>query len=92
MITVSEAIQLLGKKARDKVTGFVGVVECASFDLYGCIQVVLKPPVNDKGEMADGKWFDVNRIEIAPDERVMPMPQFAKPFADTTGPAEKPRQ
>ena len=81
-----DQIDLLGYRAKDKITGFSGVVSSVCFDLYGCIQVALSPPANDKGEIPEGRWFDVARIEIS-HERVMSPPSR---WATDKGPAEKP--
>lgn len=68
-------LELLGLTVRDRVTGFRGVVESISWDLYGCIQAVVRPPVDDKGAMPDGKWCDVLRLEVLRDHaRVMEIP------------------
>lgn len=90
--SINSHVNLLGLKAKDKVTGFTGVIEIVYFDLYGCIQVVLRPPVNDKGESPDGKWFDASRMEIISNERVMKMPDYDKGYVaeGNKGPAEKP--
>ncbi len=86
-------IDLLGKNARDRVSGFQGVVVTVSFDLFGCIQAVLSPPVDKDGKKPDSHWFDVNRLEVLDAKRVMPVPEFAaKPQAHMHGPAEKPVQ
>lgn len=66
--------------------------------MFGCIQVVIKPPVDKDGKITEGGWFDVNRVEIVNDERVMPVPAFdtkapkfgKTPASHTHGPAEKP--
>jgi hypothetical protein len=62
-----------------------------SFNLYGCVQFALTPPVDEKGAIPDGRWFDANRLEIQQDvKRVMPVPEFAaKPAEHDRGPAEK---
>ena len=73
-------INLLGLKAEDVVTGFSGVISTMSFDLYGCVQAVLTPPVNEKGEMKDGKWFDVTRLNVTANEPVMERPDFSKGY------------
>ena len=84
-------IDLLGKTAKDLITGFTGVVSSVSFDLYGCIQVALTPPVDKDGKLADGRWLDVNRLEILDEKRCMPVPKFsATPAKHDHGPAEKP--
>lgn len=88
-----EHLDLLGKTGKDRVTGFVGVISSISFDLYGCVQVVLCPPLDKDGKMQDGRWFDANRIEITNHERCMPVPQFAaRPQEHMHGPAEKPER
>lgn len=73
-------MDLLGLKAKDKVTGFTGVIATMSFDLYGCVQAVLTPPVDKDGEMKDGKWFDVTRLKILDDTPVMDQPDFSKGY------------
>ena len=92
MNILQKHVDLLGQHARDKVTGFVGVVDSISFDLYGCVQAVVRPPAKD-GEVKDGRWFDVHRLVILDKPRAMPVPSFPQlASADgthTKGPAEK---
>jgi hypothetical protein len=91
-------IDLLGRTAKDRVTGFTGVVVTISFDLFGCVQAILSPPVNKDGKKEDGHWFDVNRLELQGKSRKMPVPEFgdapaefgATPQTHSHGPAEKP--
>lgn len=91
---ISETIDLLGTRAIDKVTDFEGVITSVSFDLYGCVQCVVTPPKKTDGELADSRWFDVNRLNVVNDGRVMPVPDFekvaTKPADYAHGPAEKP--
>ena len=86
---MKEYLDILGYKVRDRVTGFVGVATSVCFDLYGCVQVVVRAEVKD-GKIEEGSWFDHKRLEICarplqlgvteaqvkPPERVMPMPTF----------------
>lgn len=72
--------ELLGLKVTDKVTGFKGVVVSLSFDLYGCIQAVVKPAMDDKGEMKDGHWFDVTRLSVDDNTPVMVLPNFSSGY------------
>lgn len=89
---LSAHVDLLGKTARDKVSGYQGVVVTVAFDLFGCVQAILKPPVDKDGKIQDGHFFDVNRLEIVDAPRVMPVPEYAsKPAEHKHGPAEKPR-
>ena len=53
----------LGVKAKDKVTGFKGIITGRAQYLYGCDQYVIVPEVNKEGN-AEGAWFDEGRIEV----------------------------
>jgi hypothetical protein len=53
----------LGKKARDKVTGFTGIIIGRIEYLFGCNQYGLAPEVVN-GEIKDTNWFDEGRIEV----------------------------
>lgn len=53
----------MGKKARDKVTGFEGVIVAKISYLTGCDQYGITPPAKD-GEVKSTQYFDVGRIEI----------------------------
>lgn len=92
--TIAEKhINLLGFEGKDKVTGFTGVITTMSFDLYGCIQLVLTPKVQDgKQEYPNGNWFDITRIDITSHERAMDMPNYSKGYVSEgkKGAAEKP--
>lgn len=90
-------LDLLGKTAKDRVTGLTGTVTSISFDLFGCVQAVISPPVDKDGKCVDGRWLDVNRLEILDEKRAMPVPEFDKkpkfgatPATHAHGPAEKP--
>jgi len=81
---------LLGKTGYDLVTGFKGVVTCVSYDLYGCIQVILSPGIDKDGKAQEGRWFDTKRIQIINDQLVMPIPDFRPEVKQVIGSAEKP--
>ena len=53
----------LGKKAKDKVTGFEGTMTGYAHYLYGCDQYLLVAK-SEKRKMADAQWFDDGRIEV----------------------------
>jgi hypothetical protein len=54
---------LFGKKAKDKVTGFSGIIIGKCEYLYGCTQYGISPEAKD-GKVNDTHWFDEGRIEI----------------------------
>jgi len=76
MGTYERHINLLGYKAKDKVTGFAGTIDSVCFDLYGCVQCSLRPQIDKDGKIPDGHWFDVTRLSIDTTERVVDMPNF----------------
>ncbi len=88
---ITATIDLLGYRAKDKVTGLEGVVSSVCFDLYGCVQAALTPPAKE-GTVPSGHWFDVQRLEVST-VRVMTPPDFnaraAIPAEYDSGPAEK---
>lgn len=92
MTAVKKHLDLLGKKARDRVTGFTGVVASISFDLYGCVQAILNPGADNDGKLRDQVWFDVARLEILDHTPVMDPPnfEFGAQAEGKQGPAEKP--
>jgi hypothetical protein len=81
-------LALLGFKVRDIVTNFEGVVESIGFDLYGCVQAVVKPSVVDeKGQPQEGRWFDLKRLVALSDSPIMPVPSFEVVPGGTNKPA-----
>jgi hypothetical protein len=61
----------LGKTARDKYTGFEGLVTGRVEYLTGCEQFLLQPrKLDDKGQPIEPKWLDVDRIEEVVAEQV----------------------
>ena len=52
----------LGVKAKDKISGFEGIVIGKAQYLTGCDQVCLKPSVDKDGKMQDAHWFDEGAV------------------------------
>lgn len=75
--TITNHLKLLGLKVRDKVTNFEGVVISIGFDLFGCIQALVKPVVNDNYKMEDPCWLDVTRLIIVSKSPVMKVPNYS---------------
>ena len=73
-------LEMLGLKVQDHVTGFNGVVTSMSFDLYGCVQAVVTPPVDKSGETKNGQWFDVTRLKVLKNKPVMDRPNFSRGY------------
>ena len=54
----------LGDLARDKITGFTGVVECVSYWLNSCRRVTLQPIEMKDGLPVSNKTFDGPQVEV----------------------------
>lgn len=54
----------LGLTAKDKITGFTGVITGHCEYISGCDQMLLTPKVKEDGTAQDGRWFDKQRIVI----------------------------
>lgn len=92
MNSMKRHIEILGMRVADKVTGFAGVATSISFDLYGCIQVLVNPGIGADGKLGELIWFDVSRINVSSDSPVMDIPDFESGYVSDglKGPEEKP--
>jgi len=57
----------LGKKAKDKISGFTGIITSRIQYLTGCDQYGIKPKIKADGEPIEVSYFDEGRIEIVGD-------------------------
>lgn len=89
MSKVAKAFKFLGTRQKDQVTGFSGVVTSVCFDINGCIQGCVKPPLDKDGKMPDGYWIDLDRLTPDGQPAMAPFP-YELPRKFVAGPAEKP--
>ena len=54
----------LGQKAKDKITGFTGILTGKAEYLTGCTQYSIQPDVKESGDFIEARWFDEGRLEI----------------------------
>ena len=55
----------LGQKARDRISGYEGIVISRLEFISGCIQYCIKPDkLDEKGKPFDGEYIDEGQIEI----------------------------
>jgi len=94
MMNLKKHLDLLGMKVKDRITGFNGVVATVGFDLYGCVQAIVNPGLDEKGDIRESRWFDVNRLIVTDTEPVMDRPNFEWTPQSISeagkGPAERP--
>jgi hypothetical protein len=85
-----KGFSILGYVVEDRVSGVVGVATSISFDLYGCVQMLVRPRVDLEGKLPEAHWFDLSRLKRT-DDRVMEPIGFLMPDSqDTPGPEQKP--
>lgn len=78
-MNIEHHLALLGHEVKDRVSDFTGVVTSVSFDLFGCVQAVVRPrALDDKGNLKDACWFDVSRLERTSTSPLMAVPSFDK--------------
>lgn len=76
---------MIGRTAKDKVTGFSGIVTGVVHYLTGCHQALVVPKVKEAHEMPTGQWIDVQRLECNREE-----PALEIDNGDATGPDAAP--
>lgn len=54
----------LGQKAKDKVTGYTGVINAVARYINGCNKYSVQAPVDKDMKMPDSFWFDELSIEV----------------------------
>ncbi len=77
---------LLGKKVKDKVSGFIGVATGKHTFLAGCDRYSVQPPVDKEGKLPEIQTFDDPQLEIVKEKKVVvkgkkpggPMPVIPK--------------
>ena len=57
----------LGSKVKDIVSGFEGIATARIEYMNGCVQYYITPKVSKDGELKDGRWFDVQQVEVCSD-------------------------
>ena len=63
--------KLLGRKVRDIITGYAGIVTGYVRYLTGCNQVLVVPRIGKDGKRDNGEWFDVQRIVRVGESRIV---------------------
>jgi hypothetical protein len=58
---------LLGKKVKDQISGFTGVVTGVCHYITGCHQLLIQPACKLDGDAVESRWMDMDRCEVMPD-------------------------
>ena len=54
----------LGDMVEDVLTGFKGRAIARATYLYGCVQLLIQPTVNEKGELPENAWVDEPQLKV----------------------------
>ena len=74
----------LGDRARDRISGFIGIVTGRSLYLVGCDHLQLSPEtLSDKGDRRDSCWFDAPQLELV-DVGAVPPESLIEPDTPAT--------
>lgn len=77
---------MLGRRAKDKITGFTGTITGRAEYISGCSQLLLCPPLDKDGKSQSSQWFDEQRLELLDGEPITldnertPGPDMAAPI------------
>jgi len=55
---------ILGKKCRDRVSGFTGVAVSTHHYLHGCTRVSVQPAIDKDGKLPEAQAFDLPSLEV----------------------------
>lgn len=61
---MSKFIHELGLEAKDKITGFKGIIIGRCNHITGCDTYGLKAKMDKEGKTHDAKWFDEGTVEV----------------------------
>ncbi len=77
----------LGMTAKDKITGFRGIIMGFARYLTGCDQYLIQPTIKSKSEFPENHWFDEGRLILKGDKKIQQESVMGKdPGADTPAP------
>jgi len=54
----------LGRKVKDRITGFEGIAIAETTYLNGCHQFLIDSGLNKDGEMKDREWVDAVQLKV----------------------------
>lgn len=65
----------MGVQVKCRITGFVGIVAGRTEYINGCIQWLVKPPVDKDGKSVEGQWIDECNLEVIGDGIIVVTPE-----------------
>lgn len=74
MTQTEQAFTILGKRVKERVSKLEGIATAVSFDLYGCVQVLVNHGIDDIEKPTPQVWYDMNRMEVLSDEPIIAVP------------------
>ena len=75
----------LGDRVKDKVTGFTGIIVSHAKHLAGCDRMYLEPAVGEDNKTPDGRWVDIDMLDIVEAGAVKPVDYNTQPTTPPGG-------
>lgn len=75
----------LGRKYKDKITGFEGTATGYVQYITGCNQALIVPPLSSDGSLRESQWLDVQRLAVQDADRIV-LDNGATPGCDRAAP------
>ena len=69
----------LGDEAKDKITGFKGVITGRCEYLNGCVRWLIPPKKLKDEKMIDAEWIDDQQVEVTKKEKKMAIKERGGP-------------
>jgi hypothetical protein len=79
---------VLGKKVKDKITGFEGIATGYVQYLTGCNQVLVTPKIGKSGEHKEPHWFDEQRLTVDSKVKAVKLDNGKNPGPDKAAPTK----
>jgi len=70
---MSNRLPCIGDEVRHKVTGFTGIATSHAKHISGCDTLFVEPKVDTDGKHRDGRWADIDLLEIVTPAVVEPI-------------------
>lgn len=76
----------IGSKAKDRISGFVGIVVAITYWLNGCVRITIAPQELREGKPIESQTFDQEQVQL------VELPAIAAPTVQIGGPSIAPKR
>lgn len=70
--TINVNLPIIGRMAKDVISGFSGIITHVQFTISGRIEIVIASDIQATAiSYSDGNWFDINRLVLIGEDSVL---------------------